>query len=259
MTARVQDTGTGAVDTMVFMTTCSSGDATGGQAGAGGNDSTGKVQGFIVATKGDVLGFPRGNNAPGQGNPDAGRRFVCVRWLDIQPGIGPVPQPRELMWDPTKHYEVRVMDRDRNYVLQRFVPGDPGFVLLPDGTGGQVMLPAPPAQFSVPGAGGNPTNVWDLSRFVLVADYSPLPQPADNGGATLRPRFLPATPFVRGQNQIVQPTGIGGGVSVGKDNLVYYGTGEGYMCAAEWRRGHAGFRWKMRSAEYRTIRAPARR
>ena len=35
-----------------------------------------------------------------------------------------------------------------------------------------------------------------------------------------------------------------------KDNLVYYGTGQGYMCAAEWRRGVARFRWKMQSLEW---------
>jgi hypothetical protein len=247
VTAQLQDVGTGCVDTMVITTSISSGDVTGAQGGPNAGDTTGKVEGWIVATRGDLLAFPQGNNAPGGGNPQAGRRFVSARWLNVTPGAGVVPQPRELMWDPNKHFEVRVMDKDRNYVLARFRRGDPGINLLPDGTGGQVELPqpiGPLAGFAVPGN----ANVWDLSRFVLLADYSPLPMDVDVGGRTLRPRFSPSTPYFRGQNNQVQPTGVGGGVAVGRDNLVYYGTGQGYLCASEWRRGRAGFRWKMRGA-----------
>jgi hypothetical protein len=251
VTAQVEDRGTGAIDTMVFITTTSSGDPSGGQVGGQAGDTTGKVEGFIVSTKGDLLGFPRGNTAPGGGNPTAGRRFVSVRWLDVPPGVGPAPQARELMWDPTKYWEVRVINRATGYVTHRYTLNQPnGAMLLPDGTAGQVELPAPPMQYQETGQ----PNVWDLDRALLLADYSPLPIPVDQsplGGAglTIRPRFSPATPYERGAgpgNQ-VKPTGIAGGVAVGRDNLVYYGTGIGYMCAAEWRRGRAHLRWKMRA------------
>jgi hypothetical protein len=248
--AQVVDAGTGAVDTMAFFTSCWSGDPTGGQAAGGAGDTTGKVEGVIVATRGDVLGFPRGNNAPGGGNPTAGRRFVSTRWLDITPGVGQVPQTAELIWDPGKHYEVRVMDKARNYVLARFLPNSNAeFQILRDGTGGQVQLPPPTgvyADFAKPGHPG----IWDLDRFVLLADYSVLPTPVDTGGQTIRPRFSPSTPYERNAQQAIKATGIGGGVAVGKDNLVYYGTGIGYMCAVEWRKGRPTFRWKMRSLEH---------
>src|SRR5690606_33353023 len=48
----------------------------------------------------------------------------------------------------------------------------------------------------------------------------------------------------------VQPTGVAGGVAVGKDNLVYFATGIGYMCATEWRKGRADYRWKVRALEH---------
>lgn len=255
VTAQVMDQATGAIDTMVITTSCSSNDPSGQQAGQNAGDTTGKVDGFIVATRGDVLGFPRGNNAPGAGNPQAGRTFVSVRWLDIPPGTGQPPQARDLIWDITKHHEIRVMNKLTGYVAARFLPGQ--LNLLQNGTAGQVELPAPVgalAIFAKPGAPG----VWDLDNFVLLADYSPLPQPVDavgtSTGYTIRPRFSPATPYVRDptggvQNQ-AQPTGIAGGVTVGKDGLVYFGTGIGYMCASEWYRGRARFRWKLRSLEY---------
>lgn len=231
VTANVVDKGTGAIDTMVLVTSCASG------------DTTGKVEGFIVATRGDVLTFPKNTGNPNANNINSGRRFVCARWIDIPPGQGQVPQARELMWDPSRHYEVRVMDKQRNYVLLRYISEVPGMLnLLPDGTAGQVELPAPPAGFSVPGQPG----VWDTSRYVFLADYSPLPQPVDQGGATIRPRFSPQTPYVRGIQQVVLPTGVGGGVSVGPDNRIYYGTGIGYMCSVEWNRGQPKFAWKMR-------------
>lgn len=242
VTANVVDEGSGAVDTIVFVTSCASGDVSGQQSANGAGDTTGKVEGFIVATRGDVLTFPKNTQQPGANTPNSGRRFVCARWIDVPPGQGQVPQARELMWDPSRHFEVRVMDKQRNYVYMRFVGNE--LNLLPDGTAGQVELPAPPAGFSVPGAAG----VWDTSRFVFLADYSPLPQPVDQGGATIRPRFSPQTPYFRNVQQIVQPTGIAGGVAVGSDNRVYYGTGIGYMCSVEWNRGQPKFAWKMRGA-----------
>jgi hypothetical protein len=246
-TAKVMDTGSGAVDTMVFATTTTSADSAGSQQG----DLSGKVQGFVVASQGDLLTFPRGNNAPGGNSPAAGRTFVCARWLDVQPGVGPVPSPKELMWDPRQYAEVRVMDRDMNYVLARYIHDPSGvkeLTFLPDGTGGQVQLPPPPVAFAIDGA---PNKGWDLSRIVLLADYSVMPQPVDQTGQTIRPRFQPQTPFenIPGNTTEMQ-TGIAGGVAVGKDNLVYYGTGMGYMCAAEWNRGRAIFRWKVKSLEY---------
>ncbi|MGV3721279.1 MAG: hypothetical protein ACO1SX_10265, partial [Actinomycetota bacterium] len=239
---RIVDEGTGSVDTMVLVTSCSSGDTTGAQGRSGAGDTTGKVEGFIVATQSEVLTYPRATNQATANNPNAGRRFVAARWLDIRAGQGQTPQARELMWDPSKHFEVRVMDKARNYVLARYVRGTTGFNLLPDGTAGQVELPAPPAVWAVAGQ----PNSWDLSKVVLLADYSVLPQPVDTAGQTIRPRFSPPTPYVRGAQQVVQPTGIGGGVSVGPDNRVYYGTGIGYMCAVEWNRGRPQFAWKMR-------------
>lgn len=245
--AQVQDQGTGAIDTIVFVTSVYSGDPTGGQEAGGAGDTTGKVEGFLVATRGDVLGFPRGQGPPGGTTPNAGRRFASVRWMDVQPGVGQVPQTVELIWDPNHHYEVRVLNKDTGYVVRRFVPGTAGFQLLRDGTAGQVELPRPPTAFAAPGQ----PEVWDLNRFVLVADYTPLPINVDTTGpATLRPRFTPATPYVRTAQNTIQPTGIAGGVTVGRDGLIYYGTGIGYMCAAEWRKGRAQFRWKMRSLEY---------
>ncbi len=247
VTAQVVDQGTGAIDQMVFVTSASAGTTTGVQNPGSAGDTTGRVDGFIVATKGDVLSFPRGNNVPGTNTGDSGRRFVSARWLDIPPGTGVVPQPQELRWDPSKYFEVRVMDKNRNYVLGRYTStGANPPVPLPDGTAGQVLLPAPPPLFQVPGQPG----VWDLTKVVLVADYSPLPVQVDSGAGTIRPRFTPATPYFRGQQQVVQSTGVAGGVSIGKDNLIYYGTGQGYMCATEWRRGRAQFRWKIRSLEY---------
>src|SRR5207253_256735 len=136
------------------------------------------------------------------------------------------------------------------YIVQRFLPGsDPNFNLIKDkGLQGQVELPSPAmggpyAAFRVPGV--DPP-VWDLDRFTLLADYSPFPIPVDNGGLTIRPRLLPPTPYFRGagQNQI-EATGVGGGIAVGKDNLLYYGTGIGFMCAVEWRKGRPNFRWKI--------------
>ncbi|HTE19707.1 MAG TPA: hypothetical protein VK689_15180, partial [Armatimonadota bacterium] len=246
--AQILDLGTGGIDTVVLTTSVSSGEISGGQTGPNAGDTTGKVEGFVVASRGEPLTTPRGNNVAGGGNPQAGRRFVAARWLDIPPGTGQVPQPRELVWDERKHFEVRVMDKAQNYVLARYVRGDADFRLLPDGTGGQVELPPPPEpRFALPGQ----PNVWNLNDYVLLADYSVLPQPVDNGGQSIRPRFSPTTPYEReGNQQQVQPTGIAGGVAVGKDSLTYYGTGQGYMCAAEWRRGRAQFRWKMRSLEY---------
>src|SRR5207244_1722606 len=113
---------------------------------------------------------------------------------------------------------VRVLDKRTGYVKLRYTSNDPGqpLTLLPDGTAGQVELPPPPGGsydpvtnpngFGLP----NKANVWDTIDFVIVADYSVLPQPVDqNGmssGATIRPRFTPATPYVRGvgnvQNQV---------------------------------------------------------
>ena len=244
VTANVVDEGTGAVDTMVFVTSCASGDVSGQQSANGAGDTTGKVEGFIVATRGDVLAFPKNTQQPGANNPNSGRRFVCARWIDVPPGQGQVPQARELIWDQSRHYEVRVMDKQRNYTYMRFVPGDAGFNLLPDGTAGQIELPMPPTGFAAQGNAG----VWDTSRFVFLADYSPLPQPVDQAGATVRPRFSPQTPYVRGAQQVVQPTGIAGGVSVGSDNRVYYATGIGYMCSVKWDRGQPKFAWKMRGA-----------
>jgi len=241
--ARIIDEGTGAIDTMVLITSCSSGDTSGAQGRSGAGDTTGKVEGFIVATQSEVLTYPKATNQAGANNPNAGRRFVAARWVDIPPGQGQVPQARELMWDPLKHYEVRVMDKAQNYVLARYIPGIPGFNLLPDGTAGQVELPPPPDPFwALPGQ----ANAWDLSKVVLLADYSVLSQPVDTAGQTIRPRFSPPTPYVRGPQQVVQPTGIGGGVAVGADNRVYYGTGIGYMCSVEWNRGRPQFAWKMR-------------
>lgn len=251
VTAQIQDIGTGAVDTMVFVTSCSAGDASGQQNGGAAGDTTGKVEGFIIATRGDVLGFPRGNNVGGAANPAAGRQLVSVRWLDISPGTGVPPTPRELMWDPNKYYEVRVLDKVTGYTLARY--SGTQLTLLPNGTAGQVQLPAPPLAWSV---NGDQTN-WDLSKVTIVADYSVLPQAVDasatSSGATIRPRFSPPTPYYRSSlsngNQ-VQPTGIAGGVAVGKDGLIYYNTGQGYMCGTEWRRGRHIFRWKMRSLNY---------
>jgi len=244
VTANIVDEGSGAVDTMVFVTSCASGDVSGQQNASGAGDTTGKVEGFIVATRGDVLTFPKNTQQPGANNPNSGRRFVCARWIDVPPGQGQVPQARELMWDPTRHFEVRVMDKARNYTYMRFVQGDAGFNLLPDGTAGQIELPMPPTGFAAQGSAG----VWDTTKYVFLADYSPLPQPVDQNGATVRPRFSPQTPYVRGLQQIVQPTGIAGGVSVGSDNRIYYGTGIGYMCSVKWDRGHPKFAWKMRGA-----------
>lgn len=244
-TAQVMDKATGTIDTMVFTTSVSPDAASGAQAGNAG-DTTGKVEGWVTASLGEPLAFPVGNNAPGGNNPNAGRRFVAARWINIPPGQGQVPQARELLWDPTRHYEVRVMDKNQNYVYARYSleANIPGFNLLPDGTAGQVELPVPPKtpiDFSLPGQ----PNVWNLKDFVLVADYSVLPAPVDNGAATIRPRFSPPTPYLRNIQQQVEPTGVAGGVAVGRDNLIYYGTGQGYMCASEWRRGRAQFRWKI--------------
>lgn len=246
VTTKLVDEGSGAVDTMVLVTSCASGDVSGQQNPNGAGDTTGKVEGFIVATQGDVLTFPKNTLQPNANNPNSGRRFVCARWIDVPPGQGQVPQARELMWDLSRHFEVRVMDKQRNYTYMRYVRGDTGFNLLPDGTAGQVELPIPPAAFAVP----NQPNVWDTTRFVFLADYSPLPQPVDMNGATIRPRFSPQTPYIRGPQQIVEPTGIAGGVSVGSDNRVYYGTGKGYMCSVKWYRGQARFAWKMRQGNY---------
>jgi len=243
--AQVVDQGTGSVDTMVFTTSTSSGDL-GVPMGPGAGDTTGKCEGWILASRGDVLGFPAGNPNPNANATAAGRRFVSVRWLNIPANAGvQAPQRQELMWDPNKHFEVRVMDKDRNYVLARYLPGMAGFTLLQDGTAGQVELPTPPAAFARPGQ----PEIWDLDRFVLLADYSPLPTPVDTGlvgQATMRPRFSPATPYVRSSAQQVLPTGIAGGVAVGRDNTIYYATGQGYMCATEWRKGRPQFRWKIR-------------
>ncbi len=256
VTAQVQDVGTGAIDTMVFVTTAA--DPNQRQGGQVAGDTNGKVEGFILATKGELLGFPTANNQPNAQTPDFGRRFTAVRWLNMAPNSGPVPPGPELAWDPTRHFEVRVLYKGTGYVAARFVRGDAGFQLLTDGTGGQVLLPAPgnltpPAGLPTFNEPGRPT-VWNLRDYVLVADYSWLPIPVDNNqGRTLRPRFSPPTPYVRnatGGISPVQLTGVAGGVSVGKDNLVYYGTGNGYMCAVEWRRGRPQFRWKFRSLEY---------
>ncbi|MFN3648088.1 MAG: hypothetical protein ACK47B_00800 [Armatimonadota bacterium] len=257
--AQVQDAATGAIDTLVFTTSVSSGDSAGDVQGNQGGDTTGKVQGFIVATRGDVLAFPQGANAPGGGNPTAGRRFVSSRWQNLAPGSGAPPSAQELRIDPLKHVEVRVISRATGYVEGRYFAPQPGQTfnatqhirLLPDGVGGQFELPEPPPAFVSPTIPGQ----WDLNRFILVADYSPLPVPVDNNaGLSMRPRFNPSTPYERNANGSVQsqiqPTGVAGGVAVGKDNLIYYGTGIGFMCAAEMRKGQAAFRWKMRAQEY---------
>lgn len=263
VTAQMYDFGTGTVDTMVFVTSVASGDVSGAQAGPAAGDTTGKVDGFIVATRGDVLTFPQGQNVPGGVNPAAGRQFVSARWVNVAPGVGQVPQQNELLWDPRKYFEVRVIDKRSGYVAARFVPSmldatNRGFSLLRNGAAGQVQLPEPTQangllQFALPNPSNDPRlpPTWNLNDYVLVADYSPLPIAVDGTGATLRPRFSPATPYSRQTNpNQPQPTGIAGGVSVGKDGLVYYGTGQGYMCAAEWRKGRALFRWKMRGLEY---------
>ena len=257
MTAQLQDNGTGAVDTIVFATSVSPPATVQGGAGQQG-ESTGTASGWIVATRGDPMTFPVGNQAGMASNPTAGRRFTSARWVNIPPGQGQAPNPRELVWDPSKYYEVRVMDKSQNYVLARFVPGTPGFNLLPDGTAGQVELPEPSAANGLAAFSMDPTgadaklrNQWNLNDFVLLGDYSVLPTPVDTGLAgetTIRPRFTPPTPYVRTNAQTVDPTGVAGGVAVGKDNLVYYGTGKGYMCAVEWRRGRPLFRWKMLGA-----------
>jgi len=248
---QLQDQGTGAIDTMVITTSAASGDATTGQAGANAGDTTGRVMGFVVATRSDPLGFPQGNVSQTANNPAAGRTFVSKRWLDWPPSWGPLPQTPELIWDPSKHCEVRVVHKLTGYVVARFMPpANPmtplptDLVLLKNGLAGQVQLPVPPAALAVPGQPG----VWNLTDFVLLADYSPIPIPVDNNGATIRPRFEPTTPYDRGGNQNqLQATGIAGGVAVGKDNLVYYGTGIGFMCASEWRKGRPHFRWKVRA------------
>lgn len=254
VTAQVLDTGTGQVDTMVFSTTVAPDTTIAAGAGQQG-EAAGRVEGFVVATRGEPLTFPVGNQAAMGSNPTAGRRFVGARLVNNAPGQGQAANQRDLLWDPSKYYEVRVMDKGRNYVLARFVPGTPGFSLLTDGTAGQVELPEPSAAnglaaFSMDPSGTNPRlrNQWNLNDFVLLADYSVLPAPVDNGlqgQATIRPRFAPATPYVRTTAQTVDPTGVAGGVAVGKDNLVYYATGKGYMCAVEWRRGRPAFRWKF--------------
>ena len=253
--AQLQDVATGAVDSLAFTTSVSSGDLTGGQAGGQGGDSTGRVDGYILATKGEPLALPPTAAAPNAANPAAGRRFIPLRLVDSgrtpqQPGT----QTGNIEWDATRHFEVRVMDRAAAYVLARFVPGATGFrPLSPASAAGVVELPAPTgslSQFSVNGQG----QIWDTDRFLLMADYSIRPQAIDTGGRILVPTFQPPTPYVRSQaggaqNQ-VPPTGVAGGVAVGRDNLVYYGTGIGYMCAAELRRGRPAFRWKVRALEY---------
>lgn len=249
--AQVMDEGTGAIDTMAFATTVSSGDVSGAQAGGAAGDTTGKVLGWVVSTRAEPLSFPRGNNQNTANSPTAGNTFVAARWLDVPPGTGVVPQNNQLIWDQTRHYEVRVVEKATGYVLARFLPATPGFQLLRNGTAGQVQLPPPTgplAGFALP----QKPNTWDLNRFVLLADYTPLPVPdAQSNSATMQPLYSPQTPYERGQGQNqVQPTGIAGGVAVGSDNLQYYGTGQGFMCAAEWRKGRPHFRWKMRSLEY---------
>lgn len=253
-TAQVMDTGTGAVDTMLFATTVSP-NLTAGGAGAGRQgEASGAAMGWILASRGDPLAFATGNAAAGANNVAGGRRFTSARWINIPPGRGVrAPDPREITWDVTKYYEVRVMDKARNYVLARFVPGTPGFNVLTNGTAGQVELPEPTGPLSVfsldpTGMDARLRNMWNLNDFVLLADYSLLPTPVDTGltgEATMRPRFTPPTPYLRPNANTVEPTGVAGGVSVGKDNLVYYGTGKGYMCAVEWKQGRPIFRWKV--------------
>lgn len=253
-TAQLMDTATGAVDTMVFATTAAPNLGAGANAGQQG-EASGGAYGWITATRGDPLAFPMGNTAGGGANPTAGRRFVSARWVNLPQGRR-APDPREITWDVNKHYEIRVMDKSMNYVLARFVPGTPGFNVLTGGAqSGQVELPEPSAanglnQFSMDPSGMDARlrNQWNLNDFVLLADYSFLPMPIDtglSGEATLRPRFTPATPYVRATANTVEQTGAAGGVAVGRDNLAYYATGKGYMCAVEWKRGVARFRWKI--------------
>jgi hypothetical protein len=249
-TAEIQDRGTGAADLMVLATSVSTGDTTGG---GGGNpaDTTGRVLGWVVATHGEPLSLPLSQNPATANNLSAGRRFVPLRLLSSSRTPGAQTPGQAIEWDPTRHFEVRVMDKARNYVLARFVPGSAGFQPLSPATlAGVIELPPPTgvlSRFALPGQ----PNTWNTNDFVLVADYSVRPRPVDNGGATLAPSFQPATPYERGpsQNQ-APPTGVAGGVSVGRDNLIYYGTGIGYMVAAELQRGQAAFRWKARSREY---------
>ncbi len=246
--AQIQDQGTGAIDTVIICTTLATTDTTPQQTG----DTTGKLEMFVVATKGDPLTFPSGNTAPGATNPAGGRRFISSRLVNAIPAQGAAANLRENLWDPTRHYEVRVIDRATSYVIARFLPGQNGFAPLLDGQSGQVELPPPTGTLSAFQDPERP-GVWDLNRFVLLADYAILPQQADQTGLTIRPRMSPATPYVRGtgsiQNQL-QRTGIAGGASVGRDNRIYYATGQGYMCSVYTSRGRPQFGWKMRSLEY---------
>jgi len=175
----------------------------------------GGFNGIVTATIGEPLVYP-------PGNPGDGRTFVPLR--------------RTEPWDPTRWWAIRIVTRDGTSTMPpgltvlRYTFPDPRVQLNADGQPGRVRLPQP----------------VDLNEFAIVADYSIRPQPDAATGSPTRQRrhFVPA--FQPSGAMVGAQSGVAGGVAVGKDDTVYYGTGRGYMAAVEVEGGSPRVRWKAR-------------
>jgi PQQ-like domain len=144
------------------------------------------------------------------------------------------PSRRTENWDPQRWWDIRVIDNNTGLTFKHYFLGD----TRANNNSAQV-------QFNVDNQAGRirlPEG-YDPAQFSVAADYTLQGDPDVNTIALKRRHWMPTfnTPGVQ-----PQPTGIAAGPVIGKDDLVYYATGNGYIAAAQFA-GNQGFvRWKAR-------------
>ncbi|MBI3910167.1 MAG: hypothetical protein HY320_04455 [Armatimonadetes bacterium] len=199
---QIQDRRTGAVDQVMLFTSLHNPQGPGGMGG------------IVISTRGEPMVYPPGTSADR-------RTFVPVR--------------RTERWDPQRWWEVRIINKQTGYTLQRYTLLTPSGVVLNDsGQPGRLRLPAP----------------QDLDDVAIVADYT-VDAARDPASAGLTPTFFRQrryfVPAFQGPGAVAgQQSGVAGGVAVGKDETIYYGTGRGYMAAVQIESGVPRVRWKAR-------------
>lgn len=213
--AQITDKRTGAIDRVVFFTHLHN------------NKGPGGFGGIVDSTISEPL-------APA---PPAGQPIANFTEL--------VPIRRTERWDPQRPCEIRIVNRTG--ICERRLT-------FPIGA-----IPAQ-LQFNVKGQPGrmailtslltNGTNFATLgfAGYTVLVDYFNLRQQDQNlptlGSSAPRRFTVPAffTPGTSNQGQ----TGIAGGITVGRDDRAYYGTGRGYITALSIQNSTATINWKAR-------------
>jgi hypothetical protein len=144
------------------------------------------------------------------------------------------PSRRTENWDPQRWWDIRVIDNNTGLTFRHYFLGDTRagnnsaqVEFNVDNQAGRIRLPEP----------------YDPAQFSVAADYTLQGDPDVNTIALKRRHWMPTfnTPGVQ-----PQPTGIASGPVIGKDDIVYYASGNGYMAGAQFA-GNQGFvRWKVR-------------